>query len=106
MGLGFRELGFRDLGFRDLEVQFRGLGFYGADEMTGLVTSVKVEARKLAHHSPHALKVKGKGNPGTNHPKSMFQLSRVRYRAWRSGFSVACRRRFEDAGIYAIGFRV
>ena len=105
MGLGFRELGFRDLGFRDLEVQFRGLGFYGADEMTGLVTSVKVEPRKLAHHSPHALKVKGIPALIILNPCANF-LGFTNYRVWRSGFSVACSRRFEDAGIYAIGFRV
>ena len=41
------------------------LGGFGAAGLT-------VEARNLEHHDPSALNIK---NPGTNHPKSMFQLS-------------------------------
>ena len=36
----------------------------------------KIEARKLEHHCPGALKVKY-GGPRTNHPKSIFQLSGI-----------------------------
>ena len=36
-----------------------------------------VEARKLEHHSPPALKVEYIGDPSTNPPKPMFQLSGV-----------------------------
>ena len=40
-----------------------------------------VEARKLEHPYPHALKVKYRaGNPSANHPKFMFQLSGVHYK--------------------------
>ena len=40
-----------------------------------------VEARKLEHHSPHALKEIIK-DPSTNPPKPMFQLSEILYSLW------------------------
>ena len=40
---------------------------------------VIVEARKLEHQYPHALKVEYR-DPSTNPPKPMFQLSRVHFK--------------------------
>ena len=63
-----------------LRFGFRGLG-------SG--SGFKAEARKLEHHYHILMPLRQSiGNPSTNHPESMFQLSAVHYRGFVGGVRV------------------